>query len=442
MNVTDPIADMLTRIRNASAARHKELSLPSSRVKREIARILAEEGFIDAFETQPDGVQEQLTLRLKYVEGRTPVVTGLKRISKPGLRVYARKTEIPRVLGGLGLIHPLHLPRDHDRRRRPEAESRWRGSLLRLVRSERMSRIGRMPIPLPDGVEITQDGSTPPRQGPARPARAPAPSGDARRARGRGAAGRATQRRAAPPGAARPDADAGQQHGHRRHERLHEEPGDQRRRLSRAAPGRQAGARARLLPSRSRSTRRPGSSSGSRPRPASASSAPTRSWSARSPHTSARSGSPSPTRARASATRASRSSARPARPARSGERKDRPMTNAIPRRTASQAPRPPSAPHQRQRGAAAPVGLPQREVHLCPGDRRHQRTDAGFGVKPREAISPATTPVDVARSVGRTLAERAKAAGISAVVLDRGGYQYHGRVRSLAEGAREGGLNL
>jgi small subunit ribosomal protein S8 len=103
MNVTDPIADMLTRIRNASAARHKELSLPSSRMKREIARILTEEGFIDAFDIQPDGVQEKLVLRLKYVEGRTPVVTGLKRISKPGLRVYARKTEIPRVLGGLGL---------------------------------------------------------------------------------------------------------------------------------------------------------------------------------------------------------------------------------------------------------------------------------------------------------------------------------------------------
>ena len=103
MNVTDPIADMLTRIRNASAARHKELTLPSSRMKREIARILTEEGFIESFDTQPDLVQDRLVLRLKYVEGRTPVVTGLKRISKPGLRVYARKTEIPRVLGGLGL---------------------------------------------------------------------------------------------------------------------------------------------------------------------------------------------------------------------------------------------------------------------------------------------------------------------------------------------------
>jgi small subunit ribosomal protein S8 len=103
MNVTDPIADMLTRIRNASAARHRELTLPSSRVKREIARILTEEGFIDGFSTSQDGVQEMLLLQLKYVEGRTPVVSGLKRISKPGLRVYARKTEIPRVLGGLGM---------------------------------------------------------------------------------------------------------------------------------------------------------------------------------------------------------------------------------------------------------------------------------------------------------------------------------------------------
>ncbi len=103
MTMTDPIADMLTRIRNASAARHAVVTLPSSKVKREIARILAEEGFIESYEVRAEGIQEVLSLRLKYVEGRTPVVTGLKRISKPGLRVYARKTEIPRVLGGLGL---------------------------------------------------------------------------------------------------------------------------------------------------------------------------------------------------------------------------------------------------------------------------------------------------------------------------------------------------
>jgi len=102
MNVTDPIADMLTRIRNASLARHRELTLPSSRIKRDIARILVEEGFIESYATSQDGVQELITIQLKYVEGKTPVVSGLKRISKPGLRVYARKTEIPRVLGGLG----------------------------------------------------------------------------------------------------------------------------------------------------------------------------------------------------------------------------------------------------------------------------------------------------------------------------------------------------
>jgi small subunit ribosomal protein S8 len=103
MNMTDPIADMLTRVRNASVARHREVVLPASRVKTEIARILVEEGFIASFEARVDDGHDHLVLILKYVEGRTPVVTGLKRISKPGLRVYARKTEIPRVLGGLGV---------------------------------------------------------------------------------------------------------------------------------------------------------------------------------------------------------------------------------------------------------------------------------------------------------------------------------------------------
>ena len=103
MNTTDPIADLLTRVRNASLARHQEVVLPSSRVKTEIARILVEEGFIASFDNRVDEGHEHLVLVLKYVEGKTPVVSGLKRISKPGLRVYARKTEIPRVLGGLGV---------------------------------------------------------------------------------------------------------------------------------------------------------------------------------------------------------------------------------------------------------------------------------------------------------------------------------------------------
>ena len=103
MNVTDPIADMLTRIRNGSRARHTEIRLPSSRTKAAIAKILKEEGFIEDFAEDRDGSRGELVLRLKYV-GKVPVVSGLKRVSKPGLRVYAAKTDIPRVLGGLGVV--------------------------------------------------------------------------------------------------------------------------------------------------------------------------------------------------------------------------------------------------------------------------------------------------------------------------------------------------
>ena len=104
MNISDPIADMLTRVRNASRARHTEVIVPASRTKREIARILKEEGFIADVREERDGPTVLLRLQLKYVDGKVPVVSGLKRISKPGLRVYARKTDIPRVLGGLGVV--------------------------------------------------------------------------------------------------------------------------------------------------------------------------------------------------------------------------------------------------------------------------------------------------------------------------------------------------
>jgi small subunit ribosomal protein S8 len=104
MNISDPIADMLTRVRNASRARHSEVVVPTSRTKREIARILRDEGFIADFREERNGSTASLHLTLKYVDGKAPVVSGLKRISKPGLRVYARKTDIPRVLGGLGIV--------------------------------------------------------------------------------------------------------------------------------------------------------------------------------------------------------------------------------------------------------------------------------------------------------------------------------------------------
>lgn len=101
--MTDPIADMLTRIRNANQNRSKEVMMPSSKMKVEIAKILKEEGFIEEFKVNNEGVHSTLTLNLKYGQNKERVITGLKRISKPGLRVYAKATEVPRVLNGLGI---------------------------------------------------------------------------------------------------------------------------------------------------------------------------------------------------------------------------------------------------------------------------------------------------------------------------------------------------
>ncbi len=103
MSMSDPIADMLARIRNASRARKKELSLPSSRIKVEIAKILKDEGYIRNFKVLDDKKQGVLTLVLKYGEDNKNVITGLRRVSKPGCRVYCTRGEIPEVLGGLGL---------------------------------------------------------------------------------------------------------------------------------------------------------------------------------------------------------------------------------------------------------------------------------------------------------------------------------------------------
>ena len=103
MVVTDPIADMLTRIRNANQMRYKEVEVPASKMKLEIARILQEEGFVVDFKVKKNNVQSIIVLSLKYGEKKERVITGLKRISKPGLRVYAQAEEVPRVLNGLGI---------------------------------------------------------------------------------------------------------------------------------------------------------------------------------------------------------------------------------------------------------------------------------------------------------------------------------------------------
>jgi len=103
MVVTDPIADMLTRIRNANQMRYKEVEVPASKMKLEIARILKEEGFVVDFKVKKNNVQSIIVLSLKYGEKKERVITGLKRISKPGLRVYAQAEEVPTVLNGLGI---------------------------------------------------------------------------------------------------------------------------------------------------------------------------------------------------------------------------------------------------------------------------------------------------------------------------------------------------
>ena len=103
MVMTDPIADLLTRIRNANIIRREVLEVPTSRIKKEILRILLDEGYIKSYEDYNDGVVPMIKINLKYGRNNEKVITGLKRISKPGLRVYCKKENIPRVLSGLGI---------------------------------------------------------------------------------------------------------------------------------------------------------------------------------------------------------------------------------------------------------------------------------------------------------------------------------------------------
>ncbi len=103
MTMTDPIADMLTRIRNAVAAQHDHVNIPASKVKTAIAEVLRDEGFIRGVETFEEGPRRFLRVHLNYTQSRDPILTGLKRVSRPGLRVYVQKREIPRVYNGLGI---------------------------------------------------------------------------------------------------------------------------------------------------------------------------------------------------------------------------------------------------------------------------------------------------------------------------------------------------
>ncbi len=102
MAVSDPIADLLTRVRNGLTADHDEVAIPASRFKVEVARILSEQGYIEGYRVEPARVGEVLHVKLKYTEDRQPVIAGMKRVSRPGRRTYVGSSEIPRILGGMG----------------------------------------------------------------------------------------------------------------------------------------------------------------------------------------------------------------------------------------------------------------------------------------------------------------------------------------------------
>ena len=103
MQITDPIADLLTRIRNASSAKHDSVEIPASNMKKAICQILLDEGYIKDFSVAEDGKQGVITVTLKYLEGKKPVITGLRRVSKPGLRIYSNVEDMPKVIKGLGV---------------------------------------------------------------------------------------------------------------------------------------------------------------------------------------------------------------------------------------------------------------------------------------------------------------------------------------------------
>ena len=103
MQITDTIADLLTRIRNANSAKHDTVQIPASNMKKAICQILVDEGYIKSFSVEEDGKQGVITVTLKYLEGKTPVIQGLRRVSKPGLRIYSNVEDMPKVMKGLGI---------------------------------------------------------------------------------------------------------------------------------------------------------------------------------------------------------------------------------------------------------------------------------------------------------------------------------------------------
>ena len=161
MQITDTIADLLTRIRNAQSAKHDTVDIPASNMKKAICQILVDEGYVKSFTVTEDGKQGVITVTLKYVEGGVPAIKGLKRVSKPGLRIYSNAAELPKVMKGLGtaiISTSKGVMTDREARKMNIG-----GEVLAFIwysgRCNNMSRIGRKPINIPAGVEVKVDGS-------------------------------------------------------------------------------------------------------------------------------------------------------------------------------------------------------------------------------------------------------------------------------------------
>jgi small subunit ribosomal protein S8 len=249
--MTDPIADMLTRLRNANSAYHDDRAMPHSKIKAHIAEILKQEGYIAGWSVEDAEVGKTLTLDLKYGPNRERSIAGVRRVSKPGLRVYAKSTNLPKVLGGLGVaIISTSSGLLTDQAGRQEGRG-WGSPRLRLVTGrgdttcrasdDCPSRPGRRRRRRSTAATVTVKG---PKGELPRGRRARSPS-----------SGRGRHPRGHPPDderelalAARPDPHAGRQHGHRRDRGLREEARDRRRRLPRAGQGLRPRVRPRLQP--------------------------------------------------------------------------------------------------------------------------------------------------------------------------------------------------
>ena len=160
MTMTDPIADMLTRIRNANTVGHETVEIPASKMKKAIAEILKEEGYITDFDVIEDDKQGMIKVTMKYGANKERVISGIKKISKPGLKVYAKANDVPKVLGGLGIAiisTSKGIVSDKEARKLGVG-----GEVICYVWQEErnMSRIGKKPVVVPAGVEVTVDANT------------------------------------------------------------------------------------------------------------------------------------------------------------------------------------------------------------------------------------------------------------------------------------------